>query len=581
MKFGYFVDYEKITQYLVTQGYDASLETLDNSQCITVHVDVGESPVELVHFESKEFTEIPPFLLRHCSQYGTLAHVLEKDQSGYGLICVGDGDSISVNYEQPHLALEASLQRHIDLISKAIENVAWNKQELVREFIAHWNAILNKSDPYLILAAKEEHLDLIQVYKPVNNKSHGYGTYYLGIADHVSKLSEFSNISLTNTSSRTLVGKGYVIPLGTLVPPPIAREGLGNWCLEAISALPSSEFSKLERLISRTRSRHFWIVFNGDTTAGTAWFGVSLNSKSKAKSTLPITHTELSDWSIKPIQLTVFNKERVLPRSGANPSLSEKSVLLVGCGSVGGEIAYKLPSSGVGKLCLVDPDEYSLDNLYRHVLDGRFVGEGKSFALSRTIQSKYPWTKCEHDSSCLLDLRHQDKLETFDLMIIAIGSPTHERLFHDFLVENRVPMPVINAWVEGYGVGGHATLDISQSKGCLHCAYVDHTDLRRGLASNLNFLELNQDVTVNHAGCGDLFLPYSAVNATQTAIIASDLAIHFLNGSISKSCKISWKGDDSEALKQGLKTTHRYRVFQKSLQRLPLYDEHCDVCNDC
>jgi len=165
-------------------------------------------------------------------------------------------------------------------------------------------------------------------------------------------------------------------------------------------------------------------------------------------------------------------------------------------------------------------------------------------------------------------------------MVIAIGSPTHERLFHDFLVENSVSLPVINAWVEGYGVGGHATLDIPRSKGCLRCAYVDHSDLRRGLASNLNFLEPNQDVTVNHAGCGNLFLPYSALNAGQTALIASDIAIHFLSGSISESCKVSWKGDDTEALKAGLITTHRYQVFQKSLVRLPLYDEHCDLCNN-
>lgn len=123
------------------------------------------------------------------------------------------------------------------------------------------------------------------------------------------------------------------------------------------------------------------------------------------------------------------------------------------------------------------------------------------------------------------------------------------------------------------------TLKNTDSKGCLRCAYVDQSDLSRGLASNLNFLETNQDVTKNHAGCGDLFMPYGAVNAAQTAIIASDLAIHFLSGSIVESCKVSWKGDDKDAISEGLKTTHRYQSFHKSLERLPLYDEHCDICN--
>ncbi|WXG54948.1 MAG: ThiF family adenylyltransferase [Candidatus Sedimenticola sp. (ex Thyasira tokunagai)] len=573
------MDYEAITQYLVAKGYDARQETVDDAGCVTVRIDVCGLQVELVHFERKEFSELPHFLLRDCDQYGTVAHVLEIDRSGYGHICVGDRDSISVNYEQPHLAVEASLQRHIELISKAIEDAEWNEQELVREFLSNWNTILSGSDPRLILAAKEKHLELMQVFNPAKGKKFGYGSYHLGITEHAAELSELSDIDPTSTSSRSLAGDGYVIPLGALSPPPVSRDDLAAWYLRAISTLPSDEFSKLEKLVSRRRSRSFWVVFNGDTTSGTAWFGVILKPKGKGKRTLPIKSTALTDWSIKPTRLTVFNKKG-FSRVGGNTSLSEKSVLLVGCGSVGGEIAYKLASSGVGNLFLIDPDVYSLENLYRHVLDDWLVGAGKAFGLSMTIQSKYPWTKCKHDTSRLLDLRHKAVLESFDLVVIAIGSPTQERLFHDFLIENNVSIPVINTWVEGYGVGGHATLDLPNSKGCLRCAYVDQSDLSRGLASNLNFLEANQDVTVNHAGCGELFLPYGAINAAQTAVIASDLAIHLLNGTILKSCKVSWKGDDVEALEAGLSTTHRYQAFNKSLQHLPLYDENCDICND-
>lgn len=574
------MDYEAITQHLLEKGYEAKLEDLDGKPYLFVTVDIGDSIVELVHFPANEFSALPVFWLKNASTYGALAHVQSIDEFEYGYICIGDRDSISVNYEQPHLAIEVSLQRHIDLLKQAIEDPEWNKKELVREFIPNWNTILNESDPQLILSAKEKHLEPMRVFNPKKNSGFGYASFYLGLTEHISELSEFSNIAPTKTDGRSIAGDGYVVPLGTLSPPPVSRDELANWYVSTISSLAPEDLAAFEKLVSRRRSTRFWIVFNGDTNSGTAWFGVLLSPKGKGKKTLPLTNISSREWSIKPIRLTVFNKERILPRGGANASLSNKSVLLVGCGSVGGEIAYKLASAGVGKLGLVDPDVYSLDNLYRHVLDECLIGVSKSVGLSWRIQSKHPWTKCIQVKSRLLDLRDKGILKAFDLMVVAIGSPTHERLFHDFIVENYVSLPVINTWVEGYGIGGHATLDIPQSKGCLRCAYIDHSDLSRGLASNLNFLEPNQDVTVNHAGCGSLFLPYSAINAAQTALIASDLAINFLNGSISDSCKVSWKGDDIDALKSGLRTTHRYQVFQKSLARLPLYDEHCDLCND-
>ena len=171
-----------------------------------------------------------------------------------------------------------------------------------------------------------------------------------------------------------------------------------------------------------------------------------------------------------------------------------------------------------------------------------------------------------------------EELERFDLIIVAFGSPTLERVFHDFVTRNGVKTPVINTWVEAYGVGGHATLDMPNSKGCLRCAYVDPDSLARGLSSNLNFLEPNQDLTISHAGCGNQFLPYSGIAASYTATMAADLATQYLQGKMDRSSKVSWKGSAEEANRNGFKVTHRYRHFVKPLEILPLYNSECDVC---
>ncbi|EIL56831.1 UBA/THIF-type NAD/FAD binding protein, partial [Escherichia coli 541-15] len=132
---------------------------------------------------------------------------------------------------------------------------------------------------------------------------------------------------------------------------------------------------------------------------------------------------------------------------------------------------------------------------------------------------------------------------------------------------------------EGYGIGGHAVLAIPGTKGCLRCSYVDPADFSRGLASNLNFLAPNQDLTKNHAGCGDAFLPYSYIASTQTALITANLGVQYLLNKIRESSRVSWKGSSEDAIANGFKLSGRYYAFTRILEVLPLFNEECDICN--
>ena len=89
----------------------------------------------------------------------------------------------------------------------------------------------------------------------------------------------------------------------------------------------------------------------------------------------------------------------------------------------------------------------------------------------------------------------------------------------------------------------------------------------------------NQDFTVNHAGCGDLYLPYTGLDSSQTGMLASRLAIQSLSGQLTESKKVSWKGDEQRAVQGGFELTHRFHHFSKNLLSLPLHSEKCDVCN--
>ena len=46
------------------------------------------------------------------------------------------------------------------------------------------------------------------------------------------------------------------------------------------------------------------------------------------------------------------------------------------------------------------------------------------------------------------------RAEFWHLVVIAIGSPTVERVFAEYCRQEDVGVPVINCWLEGYGIGG-------------------------------------------------------------------------------------------------------------------------------
>lgn len=576
------MNYSAILTHLNECGYRVSAIPSKTAEVgfLTVELEINGMPVTLWHVAVSELSKMPSFLLADPSALPRLAHTAFYPESQFASICVNVPDAVSVNFECPELAFEESLKRHVSLLSQALTDSEWNTQELLREFEAGWlNIVEPDSAPFLCLTESETPEKLF-VLKPRKGNI-GLGKYYLGYAEGAIPKNIFSPINQIIKERQAANGNGFVIPLSITKPAPWKKDELTDWYLDLLSDLPADVLTKLTQQFAQKRSHEFWLVFNAQTPSGTTWFGIHFSQKNsgKGRKTLPFKHSHLTEWTLEPIKVLTFNKERIMPRSGAEQSLTSKKVMLVGCGSVGGDIADKLAASGVGHIDLYDPDTLSLNNIYRHILPPQYVSFNKSYALWHSLTSKYPWLEIGGYTGKLLDLRRRDLLMKYDLIIIAIGAPTQERLFHDYLIKEKIKVPIINTWVEGYGIGGHAVLAIPETKGCLRCAYVDPADFSRGLVSNLNFLAPNQDLTKNHAGCGDAFLPYTYIASTQTALITADLGVKCLLGKIQESSRVSWKGNSEDATANGFKLNGRYHAFTRTLEVLPLFNDECDICN--
>jgi molybdopterin-synthase adenylyltransferase len=286
---------------------------------------------------------------------------------------------------------------------------------------------------------------------------------------------------------------------------------------------------------------------------------------------------------LTPIQLMRMDKEYLLPRSGANPGLSGKKVALIGCGAVGGFVALELVRMGILNLTLIDPDDLSGDNTFRHVLGQQGSGRNKAVALKEEIERKFPYVSIQ-----AISLAAEQALvagcfhpRAFDLIVVAIGAPMTSlhlnKLFHD---RSGTP-PTLFTWLEAYGIGGHALLTLNGCRqGCLACLFTPLTEEDEGTGDRSSFAAKGQVFAKDLRGCGMSFTPFGSLAAVRTAALAVELAGQALSGAITGNPLRSWKGDAQEFLHTGYCVSDRYRLSAEELfkQRFLYMNPRCPVC---
>lgn len=139
----------------------------------------------------------------------------------------------------------------------------------------------------------------------------------------------------------------------------------------------------------------------------------------------------------------------------------EARILLAGCGSLGAMVAEELVLAGVRNLTLVDPDNFSGENLCRHVLGMDSLGQPKVEALKEHLEKKMPRLDISTYPGTIAGyLYHQKKsAEDFDLILAMTGESGPVWMLDTWRRQspNR-STPMLVGWAEAYGLAGHAAL---------------------------------------------------------------------------------------------------------------------------
>ena len=566
---------DRIKKYLEYKGYHVDV---CDTQIITIH-QILSREVKIAGELPEEFPFcLPRLYLLERNKYGSLAHIgwnLKNDLHGdKGLICEGVLINRHIDYSQPEVVYLKALENAVSTIASLIEDYEKNKIEIIKEFAAHWRFSVKDLQNHKVTCFLEPSSSVFEVIPRVSHDPLIKGNTFFIKEKNTELNPDYDYITRIKKKS-TIVGKAIYLPIEKPILPPSPTDTIFDWWINLLKQLPHAILQELRAISRHKKTKIFWIISSVLIDSNThSWFCIKFENTKKTNPPLK-TKNNKKGWNALAYKVQLHNKEYIKPRGGALKVVGNKAIAIVGCGSVGAEVARQLASAGIEKLILIDYDSLTIENIYRHTLSSKYIDFPKSKALAIDLNNKYPYLKAESSSlKYLRDCLDESFLSKVNGIIVATGNPTEERYFNEQLVKRQKKPWVIYVWVEGHGIGGHAVYVHSHGKGCLNCLYRDEHG-NKSLNSIQNFLKSEQNIAIDIAGCGTHFLPYSYTDAIQTAILATRLALNSLQKKLTESCRLSWKGPNYS----NLTTTYRYKHFNKSLIIEPLFWDECDVCN--
>ncbi len=540
----------------------------DGSFRISTTLAVSGLSVGIVIWLTHDFPkDAPSVLLEDGHLLGRLPHVFRNA----GVVCYSTAEGLLLNRRRPDTVLTWAVKETVRTLEEGLSSN--QTAEFMRELEVYWGQLGGSAWVNLFNPPSEART--LTGYAANNGLQ-----WVAGALDELPPL--YRALSKRASTVTEKIAYLQLLPGATFIPP---GPGEPFWTIDQLRELvrPTLAAMPHKRRRQLYKSASYW--------SGLLVLAIPVPGREQSVTLIGVAYKSHNGFhplgergaaiELSPVQLVRWERSYLLPRGGGKMGLTEKKVLLIGCGAIGGHLAHELVRAGIQHLTLVDKDTLSIENMHRHALGMSGVGKSKSLALREELQHKYLYAEITAVTKSIeqaLDAQEVNP-EAFDLIIAATGMATLERYLNERLRALPSTPPVIYTWLEPYGIGGHALLTWPNQAGCLECLYTS-PDPDAPLANRALFAAPNQQFSLALSGCGSLHTPYASLDASQTAMLAARLAVESLTGNQLDSPLWSWKGNDRELKAAGFKVGPRYRLKEEELRReATLYIvSDCPVC---
>ena len=401
------------------------------------------------------------------------------------------------------------------------------------EFLSYWRTgVVNPETPILSLLSckgKTRHVSLVRGAKE-----------WIVAEDQADGLRWLKNRRGTDAAQKSWTRAVYV----WLEQPPSLKDfdSTNRSLLEWLDGLDGDGKKVVKKALKKPNCL---VVFGFDTGNGVALAGVFVTprkptKKVKSRQTAIISQLANTDQT-KLLDIQRIDHAWVHGRGYdyRSPILSEKKVVVIGCGSVGSAVTKLLAEAGVGTLDLIDPDNMSWANIGRHVLGADCVGKQKADALAQTLQTQFPHLHIASHGALGWQEVYAYKSSMFDdadLIISATGSWQAEAQLNDLALTKGENFPtIVYGWTEPFGVAGHAVV-IPAGKGCFACGFDAVGRPHHTVVDWKDVSQLKQE-----PACGTSFQPYGPIELSYVNTVIANAGLEVLiSGSPTEACRSVW-----------------------------------------
>ena len=485
-----------------------------------------------------------------------------------GNICLFDIEGALIESDFK-LILNDILNRMYKIVFEGLKSI--NKEDFIIEFSAHWgklpNVLVMHTDVELDIKTKE----IVIMESKRNSK--------LYFASDKNKDFEFKDF--IKFENKTINNGVYIyINSDEFIYPPDWRL---PFKIEYVNKLLGhrSVDEKLVKSLLEKRKQSIILIFNINQPNGiTSLFGVELESYQVIQKELGVEAK-----SMYPIYIERWDDDYLVNRGGGISDFKEKRILIIGCGSIGGYLINELVKAGFKNLSFTDYDTLSKENIYRHVLGLPFLYKNKAKAMSEYITSNIPHIKnkidyYEEPIELLLE-NNNNLLESYDLIISAVGNHNLNRWINRYVYINKIDTPVIYGWNEALGIGSHVAFISRKGLGCYECFFkVDEST--GNMYDRTSFSEKGQVFSKKMRGCFSSYIPFASETSITTMIAIIDVTKRYFENRLNCNLLKSVKGDSYYMEKEGYLISPKYNAQvnkEKDYFGNKFINNECGICN--
>ena len=267
------------------------------------------------------------------------------------------------------------------------------------------------------------------------------------------------------------------------------------------------------------------------------------------------------------VERLTFNNispNRLQKRTSGFAVENQKSITIVGIGSVGSNLLNFLSKLPINKFNLVDPDVLKIENIYRHQYGFDCLNYRKVDIAKNVLLNKNPFYEIEIFKSSITSVLNEraNFLNISNINVIVIGSTLIEKYILEQAIKEKCTKPMIIFWVEPFLASGQMI-------------YINPNNYSKALELILNFpyhvLATDKDkssIYYKEGSCQSGYYPYSE---TYLTMFLSSIYVHlfrlFQNNDteIEHSTVYTWIGDKAFLESKELKMTgfgERNKPFQ-------------------